>query len=158
MLIGQSMAAVAIGLNCVMNDIMENKGAIELHLAFGASRWECARPIATRGIKLALLPILNSQSVMGLISIPGMMTGQILGGIPVQDAVNYQLIVTFMYTATSGLATVFTVLGVVVNIFDGHERLRLDRISKRTDYTNGWKSIKSFRRNRADTRPLLSRA
>ena len=66
------MSAVAVGLNSVMNDIIANKGAIELHLAFGASRWECARPICVRGIKLALLPILNSQSIMGLISIPGM--------------------------------------------------------------------------------------
>ena len=72
MLIGNCMSAVAIGLNSVMNDIMANRGVIEMHLAFGASRWECSRPICTRGIKLALLPILNSQSIMGLILIPGM--------------------------------------------------------------------------------------
>lgn len=95
------MSAVAVGLNTVrliflilkvMAEIMNNKDAIEMHLAFGASRWETARPICVRGIKLALLPILNSQSIMGLISIPGMMTGQILGGVPVKDAVNYQLV------------------------------------------------------------------
>jgi ABC-type iron transport system FetAB permease component len=68
------MSAVAIGLNSVMNDILSNKGIIELHLAFGATRWECAKPICVRGIKLALLPILNSQSIMGLISIPGMVS------------------------------------------------------------------------------------
>jgi ABC-type iron transport system FetAB permease component len=42
--------------------------------------WEVALPISKKGIQLGLLPILNSQSVMGLITIPGMMTGQILGG------------------------------------------------------------------------------
>jgi uncharacterized protein (TIGR00245 family) len=164
MCIGNSMAAVAIGLNCLMNDIMENSGAIEMHLAFGASRWESALPLATRAIKLALLPILNSQSVMGLISIPGMMTGQILGGIPVQDAVNYQLVVTFMYTATAGLATVFTVLGAVLQLFDGNARLRLDRISKRPDYSvsNVLGNLKrdlfpkfQLRRRSSEAEPLL---
>ena len=91
------------------------------------------------------------------------MTGQILGGIPVKDAVNYQLIVTFMYTATSGLATVFTVLGAVFSIFDGHARLRLERISKKPDYSYSLKDLKrvfirtSNRQNTCgETRPLLS--
>jgi ABC-type iron transport system FetAB permease component len=139
-----------------MNEIINNKEAIELHLSFGASRWETARPICVHGIKLALLPILNSQSVMGLISIPGMTTGQILGGVPVQDAINYQLIVTFMYVATAGLAVVFTVLGAVYSVFDGQSRLRLDRIEKRP--TVSWKLIKKsfktfFKKNNSSLIP-----
>lgn len=93
------------------------------------------------------------------------MTGQILGGIPVKDAVNYQLIVTFMYTATSGLATVFTVLGAVVSIFDGNARLRLERISKKPDYSSIIRDLKRSlipkwmrRRDGVETRPLLFNA
>ena len=90
------------------------------------------------------------------------MTGQILGGVPVADAVNYQLIVTFMYTATSGLATVFTILGAVFSIFDNHARLRLEKISKKQNYSFSLKNLNSLTRyyssrNECESeRPLLS--
>jgi hypothetical protein len=90
------------------------------------------------------------------------MTGQILGGVPVQDAVNYQLIVTFMYTATSGLATVFTILGAVFSVFDNHARLRLEKISKKQKFSFSLQKFNSFSRyfrKRGDCeseRPLLS--
>ena len=56
------------------------KGRIELLLAIGASRMEATRETLQRCLVLALTPVLNQMSVMGVVSIPGMMTGQILGG------------------------------------------------------------------------------
>ena len=56
------------------------KGRIELLLAIGASRMEASRETMQRCLVLALTPVLNQMSVMGVVSIPGMMTGQILGG------------------------------------------------------------------------------
>ncbi|KAJ3331427.1 hypothetical protein HDU76_003220 [Blyttiomyces sp. JEL0837] len=90
MLLGNSMSGVAVGLASTLNHVTENKDKIEMYLAYGASRWEAARPIGVEAIRLALLPTLNSMSVMGLISIPGMMTGQVLGGAKIEDAVRYQ--------------------------------------------------------------------
>jgi hypothetical protein len=49
----------------------ENRGNIEVYLAFGASRFEACRPIAVEALRLALLPTINQMSVIGLISIPG---------------------------------------------------------------------------------------
>ena len=59
---------------------MAGKGRIELLLAMGASRMEATRESVQRCLILALTPVLNQMSVMGIVSIPGMMTGQILGG------------------------------------------------------------------------------
>ncbi|KAI8847003.1 hypothetical protein BC829DRAFT_397307, partial [Chytridium lagenaria] len=128
MLIGNSMSGVAVGLSSTLTQITEHKERIEFYLTHGASRWEAAKPIGVEAIRIALLPTLNSMSVMGLISIPGMMTGQILGGSSIEDAVRYQQIVMFMITASCGLATVSTVIICLYICFDGQSRLRLDRI------------------------------
>ena len=53
---------------------------MELLLAMGGSRWEASRDIIQRCVKLAMTPVLNQMNVVGIVSIPGMMTGQILGG------------------------------------------------------------------------------
>ncbi|KAJ3146587.1 hypothetical protein HDU86_008467 [Geranomyces michiganensis] len=90
MLLGNCMSAQAVGLNTVMGQAYDNKERIEMYLSFGATRWEAARPLVVEAIRTALLPVLNNMSVMGLISIPGMMTGQIMGGSSIGDAVRYQ--------------------------------------------------------------------
>ena len=56
------------------------KERIELLLALGANRMEATSETMQRCLVLALTPVLNQMSVMGIVSIPGMMTGQILGG------------------------------------------------------------------------------
>ncbi|KAI9229962.1 MAG: UPF0014 family [Piptocephalis tieghemiana] len=110
MLIGNGMSAIGVGLSYSLNQLLEHSELIEQRLAFGATRWEASRPVAIEAIKLALLPTINSMSVIGLITIPGMMTGQILGGTPIMDAVKYQQIIMFLITASSSLGTVISVL------------------------------------------------
>lgn len=53
---------------------------IERLLALGATRWEATSELLVRATKTAMTPLLNQMSVVGLVSIPGMMTGQILAG------------------------------------------------------------------------------
>ena len=56
------------------------KDKIELLLSLGATRWEATREIIQRSVRVAMTPVLNQMNVVGIVSIPGMMTGQILGG------------------------------------------------------------------------------
>ena len=49
-------------------------------LSLGASRWEASREAIAKAVRVACMPILNQMSVVGIVSIPGMMTGQILSG------------------------------------------------------------------------------
>lgn len=53
---------------------------MELLLSIGASRWEAARDAISQSVRVACMPILNQMNVVGVVSIPGMMTGQILAG------------------------------------------------------------------------------
>ncbi|KAJ9064147.1 hypothetical protein DSO57_1033461 [Entomophthora muscae] len=72
MLIGNSMSAIAVGVNYCLKELSENATTLELHLSLGASRFEAFRPILIQALKLALLPTINSMSITGLIAIPGL--------------------------------------------------------------------------------------
>ena len=95
----------------------------------GATRWNAAAPVTREALRSALMPTINSMSATGLVSLPGMMTGQILGGVPPSEAVKYQILVMFLIAGGTGLGTVAAVLGGVFRLTDGRHRLRLDRIA-----------------------------
>ena len=69
------------GVLCMMHlSWCPGKDRVELLLALGASRLEATRALLQHSVATALTPVLNQMAVIGLVSIPGMMTGQILGG------------------------------------------------------------------------------
>ena len=74
------------------------------------------------------MPTINSMSATGLVSLPGMMTGQILSGVPPAEAVKYQILVMFLI-AGGTFGAVAAVLGGVYRLTDGRHRLRLDRLT-----------------------------
>ncbi|ORX96395.1 UPF0014-domain-containing protein [Basidiobolus meristosporus CBS 931.73] len=108
--LGNSIPGMAIALNHCIQHFTENKCRVELYLSLGATRWEAANPIVVEAIRLGFLPTINALSVMGLISIPGLMTGQILSGVPVNYAVKFQIIMMFMIAAGTCLGILFVVL------------------------------------------------
>lgn len=110
MLLGNMMSGMAVGLSSCLSSVSTRKEHIETYLAFGASRWEAGQSIAVEAVRLAMLPTINQMSVIGLISIPGMMTGQILGGAPVMNAVRYQQIIMFLISASTALGVLSAVV------------------------------------------------
>ncbi|WWD21960.1 hypothetical protein CI109_106448 [Kwoniella shandongensis] len=90
MILGNAISAIGVGVNTVHKEFSENKDKVETYLAMGASRFEACKPIGVEALKLALLPTVNQMSVIGLISIPGMMTGAIVGGKSVEQAARLQ--------------------------------------------------------------------
>lgn len=82
---------------------------LETRLSFGASRYEASLPLAIEAIRIALLPVITQLSVMGMVNIPGMMTGQIMAGTPMMEAVMYQQCIMFMIAASSALGVIMSV-------------------------------------------------
>lgn len=76
-------------------------------------------------------PYESIHSVLGIIAIPGMMTGAILGGASVQQAARLQMIIVFMISACTALATIFTTFAALSIIVDGDDRVRSERIDDR---------------------------
>ncbi|CAG8458872.1 23113_t:CDS:2 [Rhizophagus irregularis] len=129
MLLGNGMSAIAVATSYALNQLSEQKEMIEMYLSFGASRWEAGRPVAVEAIRLAMLPTINAMSIIGLIAIPGMMTGQIIGGAPIMDAVKYQQIIMFMISASTALGVLSSIFVCMFTCIDNSHRLRNDRIS-----------------------------
>jgi putative ABC transport system permease protein len=128
MALGNSLTGVSLGLDRFLSQLDEGRGRVEAMLALGATRWEAARPVAGEAIRAGMIPILNTMTVVGLVTIPGMMTGQILGGASPMDATRYQILIMFLLAAATALTTTITVLLATRALFDDAHRLRSDRI------------------------------
>ncbi|KAG6827270.1 hypothetical protein H0H92_012534 [Tricholoma furcatifolium] len=109
----------------------ENRDKVEMYLAFGASRMEACRPIAREALRMALTPVVNQMSVIGMISIPGMMTGALLGGSSVEQAARLQMIIMFMISSATALASFFSAIAAIMVTVDHEHRIRPDRIDNK---------------------------
>lgn len=130
MLLGNGLTGISLGLDTALAELDEGRARVEGRLVLGATRWEAARPVVSDAVRRGMIPILNSMSVVGLVSIPGMMTGQLLGGTPPVLAARYQILILFMIAAATAAGTVGAVLLTVRRLFDADHRLRLDRMRR----------------------------
>jgi len=90
----------------LLKEFVENRDKIEVYLAFGASRLEACRPIAKQALRVALTPMISQMSVIGMISIPGTMTGSILGGASVIQAARLQMVLMFLISSAVVLSSI----------------------------------------------------
>jgi len=91
MLIGNSMTGVALGVNRLVDDIKKRKDEIEMALMLGATPKMAVKGIIDNTFDSAILPTINSMVGMGIVFLPGMMTGQILSGTSPLTAIKYQI-------------------------------------------------------------------
>ena len=133
MMFGNTMNGIALGLDRLTQISWQNRAIIEARLLLGHG-WRLAiSDIHRDSIRAGLIPIINTMAVAGIVSLPGMMTGQILAGAPPVDAVKYQILIMFMIAAGTGFGTVVAVTFGARRLFDDRERLRLDRLVKNGD-------------------------
>ncbi|ORX68287.1 UPF0014-domain-containing protein, partial [Linderina pennispora] len=128
MLFGNCMIGVSIGMGSVMDSLDTHRDRVEAMLCYGATRWEVTQPVVVEALRTALLPTITNMSITGLISIPGVMTGWILGGADVLQAARYQQIILFMISASTASSTLFAVVFCAFTLVDGSPKLRLDRL------------------------------
>ena len=77
------------------------------------------------------MPILTAMAATGVVSLPGMMTGQILAGIDPVSAAKYQVMILFLIGGSTGIAVLAAGIGSVLLLTDERHRLRLDRLSQK---------------------------
>ena len=128
MLLGNTMSGIAIALNNLTNAAHDQKGVIEARLMLGDSWQVSINTIRRNALKAGLIPIINAMTTAGIVSLPGMMTGQILAGSPPMEAAKYQLMILFLIAAGTGLGSVTAVWFGSRRLFDDRQRLSLDRI------------------------------
>ncbi len=104
MVMGNAMTGISIGVKSFMGKIESSKLQIEVLLNQGAKPKNILKPMANSALEMALLPTINSMLGMGIVSLPGMMTGQILSGESPTNAILYQISINICIAAVVCLA------------------------------------------------------
>jgi putative ABC transport system permease protein len=128
MILGNGLTGVALGLDTLLAGLAERRHLVEADLALGATAWQAARPQAQEAVRRGMIPIINTMMVVGIVSLPGMMTGQILAGADPAEAVKYQIVVMFMVAAATSLGTIGVVMLAVRRLFTAHHQLDIDAV------------------------------
>ncbi|MBO8137932.1 MAG: iron export ABC transporter permease subunit FetB [Desulfotomaculum sp.] len=130
MLLGNSMNGIALSLDRLYGEVRARAHEIEAMLSFGATPWEAIRPSVREAIRAGMTPTINSLMVVGLVSLPGMMTGQILGGANPQEAVRYQIVVMLMITSAVAIGCLILVGLSYKNFFNEDGALKTSVIQR----------------------------
>jgi putative ABC transport system permease protein len=128
MMLGNTMTGIALGLDRLTESAWERRRVIEARLMLGGTWSEAIDEIRRASARSAMIPTINAMAAAGLVSLPGMMTGQILAGNPPLEAVKYQILIMFVISAGTGFGALVAVWAGSRRLFDDRHRLRLDRL------------------------------
>ncbi len=128
MILGNSLNGVSLALDTFLDYLRTRRKEIELYLVFGAKRAEALRLPTRQAVRRGLIPIINAMSVAGIVSLPGIMTGQILAGVPPVQAVAYQILIMFMLAGSYTLGTILVTLLAGRALLSRELRLVLEKL------------------------------
>lgn len=130
MVLGNCLRGNVISLERFFSGVRKNENEYQTYLMLGASREEAVLPYLREGLMAAIGPSLAMIATIGLVSLPGMMTGQILGGIFPLVAIKYQIgIMLCIFTATTLTAYLNIRLSLPI-AFDDYDNLKSDIFRK----------------------------
>jgi len=105
MIISNSMVALGLCYKQITSDFKNKREEIETKLSLGADILPSSIGIIRDSIKTGMLPTIDSAKTLGIVSLPGMMTGLILAGVSPVEAIKYQIMVTFMLLSTTSISS-----------------------------------------------------
>jgi putative ABC transport system permease protein len=121
MILGNCLQGNVIALERFYSALRKNENEYATFLMLGATRWEAVRPYFRDAVKAAINPTIASMATMGLVSLPGMMTGQILGGSEPWLAVKYQIAIMICIFTSTTIASIINLklsLNIAFNAYD----------------------------------------
>lgn len=131
MLLGNGLTGISLCLDSLLGTFYDHADRVEAELALGASRREALQRPLRLAVRRGIVPIVNAMMVAGIVSLPGMMTGQILAGSPPLQAVAYQIVVMFMIAAAVALGAMLVVVLAGRHFMGVDATLRLDRLTSK---------------------------
>lgn len=124
LMVGNTMQATVLVARRVVEEVRDKREEVEARLALGYSSSEAARPYVRQAVRTALIPQIESTRTVGLIALPGAMTGLILAGVDPVDAVLVQIVVMFLVLAAAATTSSVVGLGTTRRLFSPDHRLR----------------------------------
>jgi len=126
MLIGNSMTGISLGVNRLLEGMNERKALVESALMLGATPKQAAKEVVDSAFDSAILPTINSMMGMGIVFLPGMMTGQILSGVSPTTAIAYQIAIMLGILGSVSLTVIIFVQLGSQSFFNDRDQLKTD--------------------------------
>jgi len=105
MILGNSMTSAALAGERLQSDLFARRDEVEARLALGFSGRQAVQPLVRAALRAAMIPTVNGMMTVGIVQLPGMMTGQILAGASPLTAIRYQIVVVFMMAVATALGS-----------------------------------------------------
>jgi len=103
MIVGNCANGAALSVHRLRGEVASHRGEIEVALSLGASPKRAVQPYIADTLRNALIPSINSMMLMGIVHIPGIMTGQMISGIVPDEAIRYQIVVVYLLAGSVAL-------------------------------------------------------
>lgn len=115
--LGNAMTAASIAGERMVNALRNHRVEIETHLSLGATPAQAIQAYRQASIKAGLIPTINAMMVVGLVTLPGIITGQILAGADPLTAAIYQILIMFMLALATLIAALVVTYGIMKQFF-----------------------------------------
>ncbi len=125
MIIGNSMTGITLAVHTLINRFTDQRQALEEALYLGATPKDAAKPIVNESFDAAIMPTINNMLGLGIIFLPGMMTGQILSGVDPTLAILYQIGIMLGILGGVALSTYLLLVFGYKTYFNDQQQLRL---------------------------------
>jgi len=123
-MVGNSMTATVVASRRIVAEARDHRDLIEAKLALGLSSAQAFAPHLREALRTALVPQIETTKTVGLIALPGSMTGLILAGVDPVDAVRVQVAIMYLVLGSVATTTSVMALGLTRGIFTSDHRLR----------------------------------
>ncbi|MFV0466241.1 MAG: ABC transporter permease [Lachnospiraceae bacterium] len=123
MIIGNSMVALGLCYRAMLRDFELKREEVETKLALGADILPSSIEIIRASIRTGMIPTIDSAKTLGVVSLPGMMTGLILAGTSPMEAIKYQIMVTFMLLSTTAISSLIACYLAYRYFFNSNKQL-----------------------------------
>ena len=131
MVLGNAMNAAALSGERLVSALRHRRSEIETHLSLGATPQQATAVYRREAIKAGLIPTINAMMVVGLVTLPGMITGQILGGADPLNAALYQMLIMFMLAFATLTTAILVTHGIQRQFFNRAMQLVEPRARRR---------------------------
>jgi putative ABC transport system permease protein len=130
MIIGNALNSATLTVNRFVSEITHRENEIEMYLSLGAPVKSAVHDSFMESVRAALIPNINGLMMVGLVQLPGIMTGQILAGIDPLIAIRYQIMIMYMWISTATMVDIIVLNLVYRQFFTPQMQLRNSLLRK----------------------------
>lgn len=125
MIISNSMVAIGLSYKNLNTSFKIRRNEVEVKLSLGSDIKDASREIIADSVKTAILPSIDSAKTLGIVSLPGMMTGLILAGTSPLVAIKFQIMVTFMILSSASISTIIATNVAYKSFFNERKQINI---------------------------------